>query len=253
MRGRYANLSPRGRTYVTQYTPFAPWYINAVHFWAVTMPSQHPALTGALAAMYLGNEKKIKGEKLPPWDMGNIGGVNINRFTPAGIFQHGPSETPVIGAAHDLILPQVLPITLNLLGKDWTLRDLPAGSNAQVALNTAATTFLPFLSAAQRFREHGGTAQSGSTLLHPRVKPGTQLKGAGKQAEKIFLPGYPVNAPASVVGNPAHLKPSHTASKGGNRFLNGSSGGNRFLQSSSSNNRFLSGSGSSGNRFLSGG
>lgn len=245
MRGRYANLSPKGRWWTTTLTPFAPWMVNALHFVAVTMPAHHPVLTGLLAAENLGTEKRRKGLGLPPWLEGAIpiGGkaIDVNRFTPAGVLSHGPGQTPVLSSLRDYVLPQASSFLLNLAGKDWTLKDLPAGASPMlVALNTAFETFIPFLSAARRVREGGGTSIPGSTLLKPEVKPGTRQKDALRVAGKVFLPGFPENTSSSGgVGDVKNLKPSKPQKQGGNRFLQG--GGNRFLQPAGSGNRFLRG------------
>lgn len=167
MRGRYSNLSPSGRRAVSTYTPFAPWYVNAIHFAAVTLPGQHPVLTGSAAAMFLGTQDQRKAQHLPPWAVGSIKGIDVNHYTPFGIYAGGS------GGVAQLVLPQYSGLIHNLEGEAWTGQKLPKGTKAKVALNTALGTFLPFVSRIQTIREKGGTATPDSTLFHPKTKAGT--------------------------------------------------------------------------------
>lgn len=196
MRGRYSNLSPTGRQFVTLFTPFAPWYVNALHFMAVTLPAHHPIFTGGLAAAYQGTGELRKKTNMPPWFSNalpvanNQKAVDVGYFTPFGAFTGGSAGSENL---HSLVLPQVSGALLNLAGKDWTLRDLPKGEHrGLVALNTMLETFVPFLSRARAVMEGGATTKPGSSVFHLKTK--TPPRGPLHGLNKAFNPFRPQNA-----------------------------------------------------------
>lgn len=173
VRGRYANLSPTGRYFVNTYTPFAPWYVNSLHFFAITLPVHHPVKTGILAAVSRGTAEERDKLNLPPWaqgvPMGDGRVLPVQHFLPTGITESGTEGVT------SLVLPQISSIGLNLAGQSWNRRDFPEGtSNVAMALNTAAGTFLPFYSKVQTVLEKGGKPETNSTLFSPKVKEGTK-------------------------------------------------------------------------------
>lgn len=186
IRGRYSNLSPDGRWMVTMATPFAPWYLNSLHFFAVTLPGHHPVKTSVLAAATVGTADERRKLHLPPWAQGiplsNGRVLPIEHFTPAGI-----AEDPTTSAA-DLVLPQISGSLLNLRGINWTGQQLPPGTDrVGLALNTAAETFIPVLTKARQVLERGGKSEPGSTILHPKTKAGTK-QGIGQGFRHAFDP-----------------------------------------------------------------
>jgi hypothetical protein len=182
IRGRYSNLSPWGRAAVSGWTPFGPWYVNALHFLAVTLPGHHPVKTGAIAGMYLGTQDQRKQRDVPSWAEGYVGGMDLSHYTPFGVGEGGFEN------ATQLFAPQVSGIIANLSGRDWTGKPLPPGlSRAGVAANTMFETFTPFVARARQVREKGGTSVAGSTIFRPKTKAGTS-RGTGAGLERAFNP-----------------------------------------------------------------
>jgi hypothetical protein len=212
IRGRYANLSPTGRYFVTTYTPFAPWYVNSLHFFAVTLPGHHPVKTGLLAAVAQGTAEDRKKLNLPPWaqgvPIGNGKVLPLQNFLPTGITTQG------FAGPTSLVLPQISGLVANLRGFDWAYRRLPKGASIPlIALNTAGGTFAPFYSKIQTVLERGGTPSPDSTLFSPKVKEGTR-KSIGAGVVKVVNPMRPQAA-----------NPSSTASTSGWGSAAGTSGG----------------------------
>jgi hypothetical protein len=56
---------------------------------------------------------------------------------------------------------------------------------------------VPYVAQARRIREGGGTAYSGSTLLDPDVKPGTDYMSGWRRTFDPFRPTY-LRSPASA-------------------------------------------------------
>lgn len=200
VRGRYTNLSPRGRYWVTTYTPFAPWYVNSLHFFAVTLPGHHPVKTGLLAAAAQGTTAQRKKLDLPPWAQGIPLGkgkvLPLQNYLPTGITTSG------LGGAAGLVNPQASGLLGNLKGQSWTGQKLPPGTEGKVALNTALGSFIPFYSKVQTVLERGGKAQADSTLFHPKVKAGTK-RSIGAGIAKAVNPMRPQKTTAATVGGPA--------------------------------------------------
>jgi hypothetical protein len=115
MRGKYTNLSPRFRALTITITPFAPWYVNALHFVFYTLPVKHPIKTGLLAATVQGQQDKLNGlglshfphngvDPVPGFLQGSVptkkGLLRVNQYFPFGAFAD-PADT---GAS--LLTPQ---------------------------------------------------------------------------------------------------------------------------------------------------
>jgi hypothetical protein len=230
IRGRYSNLSPTGRYFVSTYTPFAPWYANAVYFIGA-LPVKHPVKTGILAAAHEGTEQERANSGVPPWAKTSVplaGGryIPLEHYTPFGILE---GDTPLANAA-GLVLPQESGIGMNARGLTWYGQKLPDGTNPNlVALNTAFETFVPLVARA-RAVEKGNSAAPDSTIFHPKTKTqgGSYLAGLRKAVDPGRAQGGtggPAKAPKGVAG-------------GGNRFLQAPAAG---PAEPTTKNRFLSG------------
>jgi hypothetical protein len=197
MRGRYSNLSPTMRAFTTTLTPFAPWYLNALHFVFVTLPVRHPIKTGILSGLNAGQKKKLDDLGLslfaqspaPAFMQGSIptgkGLLRASQYSPFGAF------TDLPGNAANLVLPQFTSALGNVGGLNWKgqqIKDangqtIKAGDPrlAGVALNTIAESFVPFLRHTRQVQEKGGSSQDTSNVFSPKTKPGTS---------KSFLEGF---------------------------------------------------------------
>jgi hypothetical protein len=208
LRGRYSKFSPAAREFITSYTPFAPWYANALYFVFVTLPVKHPIKTGALASSFQAVRADLEAQglshflpedqRLPGFLQGSVkkgdGRLNLQRYVPFGAF------SDPLGTAGDMVLPQVSSTILNLGGVNWQLRKLRnqqgeepmMDERALIALNTLAESFTPFLRHTRQIREKGGSPQDTSTVLRPRTREGTSTSyGAG--ARRAFDPFRPTS------------------------------------------------------------
>lgn len=205
MRGRYSNLSPKGRSLTLTLTPFAPWYVNALHFVFVTLPVHHPIKTALLGQTVESQRKKL--EKLgithfeidgvkptPAYLLGRVGNTPAAQFTPFGAF------TDVGGNAANLVLPQASGVIKNLGGQDFAGRQLKDAKGKPIeegdprtigiALNTLAESFVPFLRHARTIREKGGSHAATSTVLSPKNTKYGPGKSTGEGLKRAFNPFY---------------------------------------------------------------
>jgi hypothetical protein len=134
--GKYSNFSKSQRERNLHWTPFLPWYSNAVKFLTQVLPKDHPVLTSLLAAGNVATQKErekqglstlMKGGK-PLFMQGGIatkggGVVRIGHYTPFGVASSKPSESVA-----DLVLPQLAGGYKNLIGIDWKGEPLKKGS-----------------------------------------------------------------------------------------------------------------------------
>jgi hypothetical protein len=209
MRGKYTNLSPRFRAYTITATPFAPWYINALHFVFYTLPVKHPIKTGLLGATVEAQQDKLNSlglshfahggvKPLPGFLQGSVptkkGLQRVNQYTPFGAFAD-PADT-----ASGLVLPQASFVSdlagLNFKGdrlKDDKGNELHYPQNIPVALNTLAESFVPFLRHARQIREKGGSSADTSTVIHPKTKksgpPVSTMEGINRTFNPLYISG----------------------------------------------------------------
>lgn len=122
--GNYLHRSPLEQTLIRNFTPFLPWYKNAVRFVYVTMPRDHPFMTAWLNNVGHTNASAWQQEhaNLAPYlsssflgtKYGNaletVGGVDPMRNTPFGI-----GETSPLGEA-SLFEPSVTPALFGAFG-----------------------------------------------------------------------------------------------------------------------------------------
>ena len=155
--GRYSKFSPRQRYWVSTYTPFIAWSLNAVRFVYDVLPRDHPVLTGLLASAFVSSEdwRESKGlsfwakNELPGFLQGSIPGeggshLRASRYTPFGAFAEtgGP-----IGTFGNAFIPQFSSLIDNAGGKDWTGKKLPDQTPTGIAQAMGVTflgQFVPF-------------------------------------------------------------------------------------------------------------
>ena len=128
MYGQYQKFSPGKREAMAHFTPFAPWYFNALKFLGQVLPRDHPVLTSLMASASAATEDWRRENDLSLWDESTVpkhlmggyplfGGDKISRlgqYTPFGW-----STDPVEGLG-TMALPQALGPVLNTVGVDWT-------------------------------------------------------------------------------------------------------------------------------------
>jgi hypothetical protein len=125
--GKYSSFSPSQRERNLHWTPFVPWFANAVKFLTQVLPKDHPVLTGLLVAANASTQKEreklglsLYGKDHKPLFM--MGGIplkdgrviRIGRYLPFGLGGSAPSE-----ALSSLVLPQFAGTYKNLVGIDW--------------------------------------------------------------------------------------------------------------------------------------
>jgi hypothetical protein len=137
--GNYVHRSPIEQTLIRNYTPFLPWYKNAIKFVYVTLPRDHPIMASWLAKVGQTNagiwaqEHKNIAPFLSTEFLGTkygnaletVDGVDPLRNTPFGVGEESPlSETSLIG-------PSVLPPLLGALGLNSFGTPIPSGVYGQ--------------------------------------------------------------------------------------------------------------------------
>lgn len=220
--GRYSRFSPTTRKWIQTYTPFLPWYLNAIRFTMVTLPAKHPIKF----ALWTSAERTFEQDwedqhkdippgygdffaSIPTKDEGYK--LGITQSTPFGLL--GP-----IGGGGDfsdfsaLMLPQFSGTLAALRGKDPFGQDLALpngdtldiGDYAKIAGNSFLESVIPLLNMGRRLREQAGTSLATSTILDPQIKPGSEgNKGRGESAaNRVF------NAPFRTT----YLRPGGEAS-----------------------------------------
>jgi hypothetical protein len=136
MAGKYSKQSPELRSALMHWTPFLPWYLNAIKFVLWTLPKDHPYVSSILAATSTAaedwrkeNNLSIKGDDFDPFAL-----ADYVRYTPAGAF------TDWAAGIGRMALPQFTGAAANLsMGVDWTgkkLRD-PEGEKFSVSEKAA--------------------------------------------------------------------------------------------------------------------
>lgn len=192
--GQYEAFSPGERKFIVLYSPFMAWSVNAMRFLGQVLPKDHPALTGAIAAMDSATQQWRKdngleeGEKgaVPAFLMGSIplpggGHLRVARYTPFGFFSD-PS-----GSLAGMILPQYSGVFAGLQGQKWTGQPLkgPAGGEPtqQQKIGYAGLQFLeshvPFISVIQGIGSKGGSVTKPQSIPKALVGYENPLKVTG--------------------------------------------------------------------------
>lgn len=127
MYGRYSKFSPSMRHYLSLYTPFAAWAMNAAAFVYRTLPRDHPVASAVTASSEMATQEwrekmgldQFMGEgALPPFLQGQIpmkGGAHfrLTRYTPFGAFSNFPESYA------SQVLPVASGVIAALKGEDW--------------------------------------------------------------------------------------------------------------------------------------
>lgn len=161
--GNWGKNGPAARRFLSTWAPFWMWGRSALKFAMITLPRDHPALTGIIAGMeQMTREERQKlgfdfnaEEPLPNWLQGSIpdpfggaGGVaKLTNLTTFGTF------ADPTGFASQLAFPTVSAGVLAGMGLDWKLDELrradgrPATplEKAKAALFGTAEAYIPFL------------------------------------------------------------------------------------------------------------
>jgi len=163
--GRYGKLSPQARNTILM-TPFGMWMVNSLKFVYATMPSDHPIITGLVAAANTATQKeRTKQGLLGPlgndWNplelaMGQQGGIpwSPGKIWPASYYSPTGASADPLGSILSLSLPQVQPAILGLASDNWygaklTVpglargAEVPFGPRLAIAISSLLGNFLP--------------------------------------------------------------------------------------------------------------
>lgn len=192
MYGRYSKFSPSERYWISTYTPFVRWALNAVRFVFDVMPRDHPVLTAMLASSYAASEDWRKSEKLsffvedalPGFLQGSIPGkegshLRIARYTPFGAFADGGSIMSTFG---NQFIPQFMGVIEATQGRDWTgakLDDDSIMGRLEAATLQLFGATIPFFSLVESVKKSDETTIP--KRLRARLDPFKFTPAGGKQ------------------------------------------------------------------------
>lgn len=144
MYGKYSKFSPSMRHYLSMYTPFAAWAVNAAYFVYRTLPRDHPVATAVIASAEQATDEWRKTQgldqfmgagALPGFLQGQIpeaGGKHfrLTRYTPFGAFSDFPESYA------NQVLPVLSGVLAALKGEDWkgkklTVKDPKTGKSRE--------------------------------------------------------------------------------------------------------------------------
>lgn len=210
--GRYSRFGPNTRKIIQTYTPFLPWYLNAIRWTMLTIPGKHPIKF----ALWASAERTFEQDWLADHDdkltrHGTLataiktkdgGWVDAARFTPFGLL--GPAlGGKDYGALSDVVLPQLSGVSAALRGQDPFGNPLVIpkkyGGTGEKDLNTLGIAayqgleaIIPFLSIARRLQEGGETALPTSTVWNPQTK-GPESAHGQSAFRRVFDPLRPIH------------------------------------------------------------
>lgn len=203
--GNYEVFPPVVRGIFAAYTPFAPWYLNALRFLFHTLPRDHPVLTGLIAASYQETEDWRKkyglslfgSPRMDPYLQGGIpdsGGIRrIQHYTPFGAVAEGAE-----GAA-GLVLPQGVNTWYAFQGRDWRGEEITQNgqkidtlTSIALGLADALSTGIPGVVPAQQILQEGGVPQGVPWPVFGDVKDkGGLAAGLARWANPVRESGGP--------------------------------------------------------------
>lgn len=213
--GQYDSFNPAMRKLVQTVAPFLPWTLASMRFVFWTVPAHHTVAFTALmkAAQSVQIDWEQEHSDVPPGTLKDAivrkdgGLVDLERYTPYGATS--PAVQGDLSSLPDTVLPQVSGAIKALQGQDPFGRELqvpktpgdPEGKatgaqKAEVAANSLIEALVPLVSQARRLREGGGTAYGNSTLISPKVKPGSSHMSALERTFSPIRPTY-LKKPAS--------------------------------------------------------
>jgi hypothetical protein len=214
--GQYEGYSPAIRELIQGPMPFLPWVASAARFVYWTLPAGHTIAEDLLlkSSAVVQEQWDQAHADAPPGGLKlaqitNRGGyVDIARYTPFGFT--GPIVSGDAQGITDTLLPQISGVQAAIQGKDPFGRDIqvsktdanpqgkPTGlDKAEIAINSFFEAMAPLLAIGRRLRERGGTGYADSTIVSPKVKPGSSHMSAVRRTLDPFRPTY-LNAPASA-------------------------------------------------------
>lgn len=168
--GNWGKNSPEARRFLTTWAPFWMWGRAAIKFAFITLPRDHPVLTGLIAAseQMTRSEREKLGfdfagkEPLPDFLQGGLpashGGVTgLSSLTTFGTFSDLPQFLASVPA------PQFSSLILGGLGLDWkgdklvdkSGRPASALERIKAAVMGTADAYIPFLNVARGISSHG--------------------------------------------------------------------------------------------------
>lgn len=215
--GNWGKSGPEARRFLTTWAPFWMWARAATKFAFVTLPRDHPVLTGLIAAsQQMTREERTKlgfafdsegaHEPLPdflqtgipdPWHPGGV--VKLSNLTTYGTFADYPKFLASVPA------PQFSSSLFAALGFDWKLDKLKkadgseadATERAKAAILTGLEGFLPFLNTARAISAHGPgglnpiktyDAEKVQAMREPKQSISVPLKGSGSSSSSSSNP-----------------------------------------------------------------
>ncbi len=199
--GNWTTYGPTARFMLFDALPFGAWMKNALQFVFVTMPANHPILTGLIAAgetmtredrIKLGLEPFVKGAKPDfmqgaiPVRGGQIGMQNMTSFGFAGAFPESIGTMPWAPFRNALDAARGLDWKGDhLKNKDGS--ELDQTQRAALAFYLFGEALIPLIAVARRIREQGGKQQGASYVWKVSVKPGSR-KGSKTTWNKFLNP-----------------------------------------------------------------
>lgn len=214
--GKYARWSPTSRRLIQSVFPFVPWSLAAARFVYWTLPAHNSAKTALLikAAAVEQRAWDDAHADTPPW-AGDLkyalrtkdgGYVDVARYTPFSLSI--PFSQGDFSGLQEPLLPQLSGVTKALAGQDPFGKELKdsqgrTGKDTDtfaIALNQLLESVGGPLSTVRRLREGGGTPFADSTVLSPRVKPGSSHMSAARRTFDPFRPTY-LKSPGGAVAS----------------------------------------------------
>lgn len=181
MYGRYSKFGPQERYWISTYTPFIRWSLNALTFVYKTLPKDHPVLTGVLASAHVASEdwRKDRGlslfaeDAMPGFLQGSIPGeggshLRVSRYTPFGAFT---DNSGAAGTVANSLLPQYMGVYDALAkGQDWKGKKIQGGMEDRFleAGQQFAGGLIPFLSPITNIKKNEGDTK---TKIRKQVDP----------------------------------------------------------------------------------
>jgi hypothetical protein len=218
--GNWGKNSPTARRFFTTYAPFWQWARAATKFVYVTLPRDHPVLTGLLAASQTmtREERLMLGfdfdaeHPLPDWmqgsipDPGNPGGV----LAVGGLTSFGSFANPVNFLTSNALPPLFAPIALAGLGVDWKGDKLVKANGepmndiekAKVAVTSSAEAYIPFMSAIKSIT--GGKSEHAYNPIRSYPKSTVDLSRQPRQ--EISVPVSPESSSSEADPSSAVLE-----------------------------------------------
>jgi hypothetical protein len=209
--GNWNTYGPTARKALFDVMPFGAWMVNALKFVYVSMPKNHPMMTGLIAAnsnltraerTRLGLEPGATGAKPDflqggiPHKGGTIGTQGLTSFGFAGGIPGSLASMPYAPFQSAFLASK---------GLDWKGSKLTNADGSDLTPNQKTTyavyltleALTPMLSIARQIREQGGKSTGTSTALFPKTKAGTK-KGYGYAIRKKLNPLQPTYGGAST-------------------------------------------------------